>query len=248
LQIIIPVTMQKINKIISLLQKEFPGLKPKPSLSDPLDILIGTMLSQNTTDKTSYKAFTNLKDNFKGWEDVMNAPISKIRNSIRVCGLTNQKAASIKSLLKKLKTKHGKLSLDFIKSMTDEEIYTELLQYKGVGIKTISCVLAFSLGRDVFPVDTHVHRVTNRLGLVRTKAPHKTFEQLSNKIPKNKKFIFHTLLIRFGRKICRAVNPFCGKCVLYDLCEFSQKEHYALKNKNANELPKENNFIILEHI
>jgi endonuclease-3 len=237
----------KINTIITLLQQEFPGPEPQASLSDPLDILIGTMLSQNTTDKTSYKAFMNLKNNFKSWDDVMIAPISKIRNAIRVCGLVNQKSASIKSLLKKLKSKYGKLSLDFVKSMTDEEIYKELLQYNGVGIKTISCVLAFSLGRDVFPVDTHVHRVSNRLGIANAKTPDKTHDQLKDKIPKNKKFLLHTLLIRFGRKICRSANPLCNICVLYDLCEFSKKEHYAMVNKSKI-LPKENNFIILEHI
>jgi endonuclease-3 len=112
-------------------------------------------------------------------------------------------------------------------------------------VKTISCVLAFGLGRDVFPVDTHVHRVTNRLGLTNSKTPDKTFRDLRDKIPQGRKFLLHTLLIRFGRKICRAVNPLCGKCALYDLCEFKDKEKFALK---INGLPKENNFIILEHI
>jgi endonuclease-3 len=213
--------------------------------SDPLDVLIATMLSQNTTDKTSYRAFGNLKNDFAGWEDVMNAPLSKIKNAIRVCGLTNQKSRSIKNMLREMKKKYGKLSLRFIKKMKDDDIYDELLQYSGVGVKTISCVLAFGLGRDVFPVDTHVHRVANRLGIANAKSPDKTFQQLKDKIPKGKKFLLHTLLIRFGRKICRAANPLCGKCRLYDLCEFKEKEYYALK---SNAAPKENNFIILEHV
>ena len=239
---------QKINIIIALLKKEFPGLNPKPGTAGPLDILIATMLSQNTTDKTSYRAFTNLKKDFKSWDDVMNAPIKKIKDAVRVCGLTNQKSRSIKSLLKKLKSKYGKLSIDFIKKMKDDDIYKELMQYNGVGVKTVSCVMAFSLGRDVFPVDTHVHRLTNRLGIAYAKTPDKTYEQLKDKIPKGKKFLLHTLLIRFGRKICRANNPFCSKCILYDLCEFKQKEHYALLNDISKILPKENNFIILENV
>jgi endonuclease-3 len=230
---------------MKLLKKEFPGFEPKPGHSDPLDVLIATMLSQNTTDKTSYRAFMNLKNDFEGWEDVMNAPLAKIKNSIRVCGLTNQKSKSIKNLLKEIKTKHGKLTMNHLKKLTDERIYDELLKFKGVGIKTVSCVLAFALGRDVFPVDTHVHRLTNRLGLAESNTPDKTFEQLKNIIPKGKKFLLHTLLIRFGRKICKAKNPLCSKCILYELCEFEDKEQYTM---NENTLAKENNFIILENV
>lgn len=237
--------MDKINEIIELLREEFPGLKPKPSKADPLDILIATMLSQNTTDKTSYRAFMNLKNDFKDWDDVMKAPLDKIKKAIRVCGLTNQKSMSIKKMLKEMKKRYGKLSLKFLKKLSDDKIYEELLQYNGVGVKTISCVLAFSLGRDVFPVDTHVHRLTNRLGIAKATTPVKTFEQVKDKIPKGKKFLFHTMLIRFGRKICRSANPLCGKCRLYDLCMFEEKEIYAMK---TNAEPKENNFIILEQV
>ena len=223
-------------------------MKPVHSKSDPLDVLIATMLSQNTTDKTSYRAFRNLKDNFDNWEDVMNAPIGKIRNAVRVCGLTNQKSNSIKNLLKKLYKERGKLSLNYIKKLEDDKIYEDLLRYSGVGLKTISCVLAFSLGRDVFPVDTHVHRLANRLGIAKTKTPDKTFEQLKNEIPEGRKFLLHTLLIRFGRKICKAQNPVCSKCTLYDLCEYKEKEFYAEKSSSDSVIPKENNFIILEHV
>lgn len=221
---------------------------PEPGDSDPLDVLIATMLSQNTTDKTSYKAFINLKENFDGWHDVMNAPVSKVADSIRVCGLANQKSKAIQKLLKELYEKTGRLTLKNIDKLDNEQIYDELLQYNGVGVKTISCVLAFGLGRDVFPVDTHVHRLTNRLGLAHSKTPDKTFEQLKDIIPKGKKFILHTLLIRFGRKICRAKNPLCSKCILYDLCEFKDKDYFAEISSKAGAEAKENNFIILEHV
>jgi endonuclease-3 len=238
----------KINNIIRLLKKEVKASAPEPSNTDPLDVLIATMLSQNTTDKTSYRAFINLKENFNGWHDVMTAKISKVADAIRVCGLANQKSRAIQKLLKELYEKTEKLTLKGIKKLDDTQIYEELLQYDGVGIKTISCVLAFGLGRDVFPVDTHVHRVANRLGLVHSKTPDKTFEQLKDKIPKGKKFILHTSLIRFGRKICRAKNPLCSKCILYDLCEFEDKEYYAELTSRAGIEAKENNFIILEHV
>src|SRR5438552_18887995 len=106
---------QKINAIIGLLKKEFPDVNTDRDSADPLDVLIATMLSQNTTDKTSYRAFMNLKNNFKTWEDVMNAPIKEVKDAIRVCGLVNQKSESIRAMLKKIKSKYGKLNLNFIK-------------------------------------------------------------------------------------------------------------------------------------
>lgn len=239
---------KRINEIILLLKKEFPDVPAKHEASDPLDILVATMLSQNTTDKTSYRAFMNLKTKFRGWEDVMNSPIKKVKDAIRVCGLTNQKSESIRSMLKKLKLKRRKLSLNYLKKLDNEEVYEELLQYNGVGMKTASCVLIFSLGRDVFPVDTHVHRVTNRLGIANAKTPDKTFHQLKNEIPAGKKFLFHVLLIRFGRKICRAGKPLCNECVLYELCEFKDKEYYAEMNVISGNTGIDNDFIILEHV
>lgn len=238
-------TDDKILQIIKLLKNEFPDTEQNPVKSNPLDVLIATMLSQNTTDKTSYRAYMNLKNEIGSWEDVLNAPLINIRKAIQVCGLAKQKSKNIKTLLKKLKARQGRLTLNYIKKYGNKEIYNELLQYNGIGIKTISCVIAFGLGRDILPVDTHVHRVSNRLGLAKTSSPDKTFEILNRVIPEGKKFFLHTLLIKFGRKICRAKNPFCGKCVLYDLCEYKDKEKYL---SDVNTLPGDNNFIILEHI
>lgn len=236
---------QKIEQILELLKKEFIGSKSTPTRADPLDVLIATMLSQNTTDKTSYIAFQNLKKRFGSWNEVLNAPLIRIKNAIKVCGLASQKAKNIKKLLRALNKKYGRLSLDFIDKLENEQIYNELLQYNGIGVKTVSCVLAFGLGRDVFPVDTHVHRLCNRLGLVHTRSAEKTFEEMNRLVPAGKKFSLHTLLIKFGRKVCRANNPLCGKCILYDICEFRDKEKYAERLKAE---PKANNFIILEHV
>lgn len=237
---------KKIIFILKQLEKEFPGYTPKPSKANPLNVLIATMLSQNTTDKTSYIAYKNLTTVFKSWEEIMKSPVKKIYKAIKICGLANQKAKNIKSLLKSLKKTKGELNLDFIKSMRDEDIYSYLEEFNGVGVKTISCVLAFGLGRDVFPVDTHIHRLSNRLGLVQTKSAEETFEEIKNILPEGKKFFLHTLLIRYGRKTCRARNPICSECILYDVCTYDEKEYYA--DSQSSTLPKENNFIILEEI
>lgn len=237
---------EKITIIINHLKREFPGIKSAISLSDPLDVLIATILSQNTTDKTSYKAYLNLKKKFKTWKMVMDAPLREIQSAIRVCGLGKQKSISIKNLLLGVFNSRRKLSMEYLRKLDEENVYRELMIYRGIGLKTASCVLAFSLGRDVFPVDTHVHRIVNRLGLVKTASPDKTFEEISHLIPKGKKFLFHRLLIRFGRKICRASNPLCGRCRLYELCVYDKRTYFANRNTFIN--PKENNFIILEHV
>ena len=240
--------MEKISRIITLLKDEFPGEDPVPSRSDPLDVLIATMLSQNTTDKTSFIAFRNLKEGFENWQEVLDAPAAKVRNAIKVCGLANQKTRSIRKLLRKIKSTRGNFSLSYIDKMSDAGIYNELLQHDGVGLKTAACVLAFALGRDVFPVDTHVHRVSNRLGIAHSKTPEGTFDELAHSIPAGKKFLFHTLLIRFGRKVCRARNPLCGKCVLFSICSYPEKGKYPVPPSKRTSKPADTDFIILEHI
>ena len=211
-----------------------------------LDVLIATKLSQNTTDKSSFKAFTNLKKKFKNWDRVASADIDLIKDSIKVCGLANTKARNIKLMLQQMKKNHGTLDLSFMNEYEDEKVYAEFLQYEGIGVKTISCVLIFALGRDAFPVDTHVHRVLNRLGIAKTMTPVKTFEMMKDIIPEGKKYELHSNLIKFGRNICRSKNPLCSNCFLYDVCRFKEKKMY--RKKPAPLKTAENNFIILENI
>jgi endonuclease III len=238
---------RKLIRIINKLEQHIEvNFDHKDDPAPVLDVLIATKLSQNTTDKTSYRAFLNLKKDFKNWEDVSKAPVEKIKTAIRICGLSNTKSHDIKKMLLEMKEKYGKLDLSFFKDLSDEEIYKELLQYTGIGVKTVSCVLLFSLGRDAFPVDTHVHRVLNRLGLVNTKNAKDTFENIKDEIPEGKKYIFHTMLILFGRNICKANNPLCNICFLFNDCSYEKKSYFREFNQ-GKEL-KENNFIIMEHL
>lgn len=212
-----------------------------------LDVLIATKLSQNTTDKSSFKAFTNLKKIYGSWEKISDVSESSIKKAIKVCGLADTKSKEIKSLLNKLKKKFGGLDMEFMHEYSDEEVYEEFLSHKGFGVKTISCVLIFALGRDAFPVDTHVHRILNRLGIVKTTSAVKTFENAKDIIPKGKKYELHSNLIKFGRNICKAKNPLCSVCFLYDMCEFPEKEIYFERTLSQADI-KENNFIILENL
>ena len=236
---------KRITEIISRLETHFETIYRPGKKKNLLDVLIAAKLSQNTTDKTSHKAYLNLKKNFRTWEDVMKAPASRIKKEIRICGMADTKSKDILLMLKEIYTEYGNLTLKHLYKMTDDEIYDEMLSYKGIGKKTIACLLAFGMGRSSFPVDTHVHRILNRLGIVDTSTPEKTFEAAKEIIPDGKKVSFHVNLIKFGRSICKAPNPICGECFIYDLCSFREKIYY--KDKTNGKI-KENNFIILENI
>ncbi len=216
----------------------------RPEPAKILDVLIATKLSQNTTDKSSYKAFTQLRS-LGSWEEIARTKETDIRHSIKVCGLANTKAKDIKIMLGELLAKFGTLDLRFMRDFDNETIYKELLSLRGIGVKTASCVLVFALGRDVFPVDTHVHRVLNRLGIAKTSTAEKTFSEVSEIIPEGRKYELHTNLIKFGRNICRAVNPHCSACGLYEICTIKErKKRKSMKSVSASE----NNFLILEEI
>lgn len=235
----------KIKKIFNSLERHYKDNTDYDSnLSGIMDVLIATKLSQNTTDRTSYIAFRNLKDKFSNWENVMNARVSDIRKEIKICGLSEIKASDIKNMLKEMMKKHNTLDIEFLRDMSDDEIYEELTSYKGIGYKTVTCVLAFAMNRDVFPVDTHVHRVMNRLGIVKTNLPEKTFTEAKKIIPDGKKQFLHRAFIKFGRNICMARNPLCSECFLEGLCEYPDKN---LSPKN-NSVKKKNDFLILDNI
>jgi endonuclease III len=193
-------------------------------LPDPLDMLIATILSQNTNDKNSHRAYTELRRRFPSWDLVAGARPSAIRSAIRSGGMSNQKSSRIRETLEAVRIRYGRYDLSPLRKKTSDRIIAELTGLKGVGAKTAACVLLFSLGRDVFPVDTHVHRLCTRLGLAPGCAnPEKTYHAMKDLIPPGKGHTLHTNFIRFGRAVCRSGRPLCGVCPLYALCEFDGK-------------------------
>lgn len=189
-----------------------------------LDELVGTILSQNTTDHNSTLAFQSLKREFPTWNDVLNAPTKSVAKAIYQGGLSNQKAARTQTILRRLKETTGSISLDFLAEKPSDEILEYLLSFKGVGIKTASCVLLFGLNRDVCPVDTHIHRILNRLGILKTPHPDETFKILQPLIPKGKSYSLHINLIRHGKRICKAQKPNCTDCFLAETCLFARSK------------------------
>lgn len=209
---------QKAEYISDTLEKLL-GLPTWDGTEDVLECLILTILSQNTTDVSRDKGYAQLRNKFPTWEDVLNADADAVEETIRIVGLGQQKTKTIKNFLSWLKTEHGELSLEFIHDMKTEDALEFLCQHKGIGIKTASVTLSFACGRDVFPVDTHILRISKRLGLIpQNCSAEKAHYVLPPIIPKGKTYQFHMNLIYFGRQICNARKPLCDKCPLTDEC------------------------------
>jgi len=185
----------------------------------PLAVLILTILSQNTTDVNSHRAYKSLTTTFPSWEEVAAADIGDIAAAIRGGGLGDIKARHIKAALAEIRRQRGRLELDFLSRLPLDEARDWLKKLPGVGIKTASCVLLFSLGMPALPVDTHVLRVARRLGLLPAKATaeqaHRTLEKLA---PAGDVYPFHMLMIEHGRRVCKAQRPQCPRCTLGKIC------------------------------
>jgi len=210
---------RRITTICRRLEKVYGPVEP-PAPLPVLDELIATILSQNTSDSNSGPAFDALVRRFPDWDSVRRAPVKRIAAAIRRAGLANRKAPRIKQILNEVHRQRGELSLDFLAPWPAEDAYKYLRSFPGVGPKTAACVLLFACGQPVLPVDTHVHRVSRRLGLIGPEtSAERAHDELAAMVPKEKVLEFHIQLIRHGRTTCAAAKPDCPDCVLLDLCE-----------------------------
>ncbi len=199
----------------------------EPTWRDPLppiSELISTILSQNTNDLNRDRAFRALRGNFATWEAVRDARKNQVIASIRIAGLANQKGPRIQKVLREITSERGDLDLNFLRDMPVEEARKWLMKFKGVGPKTAAIVLLFSLGRPAFPVDTHIYRVTGRIGLRPAKMSleqaHRHLEAL---FPPQTYYAAHLNLIRLGREICHPRRPECPICPVRALCDYEPK-------------------------
>jgi endonuclease-3 len=210
-----------IEEVIELLEQEYGPRKWRTD-SDPIDVLIGTILSQNTSDANSGRAFVSLKASFGSWEAVASAPAEHIAQVIESGGLSQIKAIRIKQVLEQIKKEQGRISLYSLKAMDMAEAEEYLMRLPGVGHKTARCVLLFSLGKPSLPVDTHIFRVAKRLGLIDSRASvEKAHSLLQEQIPHSKVYQFHIHMIEHGRQICHARQPRCNRCILRSICPSS---------------------------
>jgi endonuclease-3 len=187
----------------------------------PVDELISTILSQNTNDANRDKAFRSLRQHFQTWEQVRDADPGSVTAAIRPAGLANQKGPRIQQVLRGISAERGSLDLYFLKDLPLEEARAWLMKFKGVGPKTAAIVLLFSLGRPAFPVDTHIYRVTGRIGLRPEKMPvEEAHFHLERLFAPDAFLAAHLNLIRLGREICTARKPACPHCPLQALCKY----------------------------
>jgi endonuclease-3 len=215
--------MVNVEQILKLLSGEY-GERHWHQRRSPIAVLVQTILSQNTSDRNSGRAFEQLLTSFGGWEDVADASVSQISRSIKAGGLGVVKAGYIKGSLEEIRARQGGFELDFLRKLPVDEARDWLRQLPGVGMKTASVVLLFSLGMPALPVDTHVFRVAKRLGMIDSKVSiEKAHILLEGLVSPKDVYQFHVLLIEHGRKVCKAQRPRCRECVLARLCPSYEK-------------------------
>lgn len=196
---------------------------------DPLDELIFIILSQMTTHQSFNRVYDRLKACCESWEDVLTMPLRRLKATIKDAGLSNQKAPRIKAILKRIKADFGRLTLQVLFNLENEDAERYLTGLPGVGIKTAKCVLMYSLSRDVLPVDTHVWRVARRLGLVSEEVPYsKVHPTLEAVVPPERRYSFHVNAVLLGQQVCTAVDPNCPECPLQRMCP-ANRDDYATR-------------------
>jgi endonuclease-3 len=215
-----PVDRQKIAAVQERLRAYY-GTRQLHGVREPLDELVLTILSQNTSDRNSGRAFRLLKAAYPSYEAVLEAPVPELYEVIKPAGLGNIKAPRIQAVLAEILRRRGSLDLDFLRDLPMAEARAWLTSLPGIGPKTAACVLCFACDMPALPVDTHVHRVAQRLGLIGPKvnadAAHDLLEQA---VAPDDVYEFHVNMILHGRQICHALRPECPRCPLADICDY----------------------------
>ncbi|MCL5020759.1 MAG: endonuclease III [Bacteroidetes bacterium] len=220
----------------------------KKKLPDPLDLLIATVLSQNTNDVNSHRAYVSLKSRYPVFLDLAGAKPRDIEQLIKVGGIARKKSMAITGIVSEIMDRFPSFERRYLRRMDRSTLIDRLRELNGVGYKTASCVSLFALGDDdAFPVDTHVHRILNRLGITGEKTPDKTYLAVRGSIPPGMGYEIHINLIKFGRKVCTAQSPKCFECVLFDLCAWKEKTSHK-REKVSSIDDRKVDFMILEEV
>lgn len=209
------------QEILERLEK-FYGPRPWFARNEPLAELIQTVLAQHTSDLNAERSFQEMWRRFGSWEAIAQAEMGALLQAIQSGGLARQKAPRIKAILQEIYARRGEYDLVFLKLLPQQEALAWLTSLHGVGPKTARCVLLFALGFPCIPVDTHVHRVARRLGLIgpKTTADH-AHDILEGMVTLDDAYRFHVHLIEHGRTICKALRPQCSICPLQEGCPSS---------------------------
>jgi endonuclease-3 len=212
-----------VREVFSRLQQAY-GTPNWRRHYDPMDELVLTFLSQNTNDVNSGRAFDALKARYPSWQAVMDAPVNELAETIRSGGLSQQKAPRIQAALRRIQAERGQFSIDFLAALPVDEAMLWLRSFHGIGHKTASIILLFCFNKPAFPVDTHVGRVTRRLGLADPKDSEEKIKGIwESLVPEAWYYPLHLNLIRHGREVCQARRPRCPECALREVCRYEYK-------------------------
>lgn len=206
---------------VAQLLREMYGYPNWRQALPPIDELVDCVLSQSTNDNNRDRAFDALKACYANWEAVMNAPTDEVIDTIKPAGLANQKGPRIQNLLRQIYEQRGALNIDFLNEVSIDEAKAWLTSFDGVGPKTAAIVLCFAFNREAFPVDTHIHRVGQRIGFlpagISAEKAHPIMEAI---VPPSDYYAFHLNLIKHGREVCQARRPKCERCPLTAYCDY----------------------------
>lgn len=206
----------------ALLEEQY-GPRPWEWDGPAVDVLVGAILSQNTSNANSSAGHERLARRFATWDAVADADARQVEHCIQVSGLSRLKAPRIQGILRSIRAERGVIDLEHLRDRPPREAYDALVRFPGVGPKTAYCVLLFSFGMPVFPVDTHIHRIAIRLGILPDSASaDEAHGVLVDLIPPEHRYAMHLLLIAHGRAVCVARNPRCERCCLLRLCPTGQ--------------------------
>ncbi len=216
---------QKALQTHELLNQNYKRLTLDTSRRTPMHELISTMLSHRTTHKDEEKAYYTMLERFGDWEGIMNADVDELADAIQTTRYPGQKAPQIQQTLRIIKEERGEMNIDFLNDMPVDEAVAWLTKLPGVGLKTATLLLLFNFKKPVMPVDTHVFRVSQRVGIIGAKVTaNKAHDLLLQMLPKDpvELFNFHIHMLRHGQKICTWYTPKCEQCVLNEICNYYQ--------------------------
>ena len=216
-------TRELIQRVVENLDGQYGAKRNRPNRT-PLDTLVGIILSQQNTSASSRACFTELKRRFPTWDAALAAPVDAIEDAIRRGGLARIKARRIHAILQELMARHRSLDLDHLARLPVDDAVAELSRLPGVGPKTARCVLLFALGADVFPMDVHILRIAERLGVLAPKTSDERAHRIVGAlIPQGRRYSAHLNMIEHGRTVCRPTAPKCDACCLLEYCPFGQR-------------------------
>jgi endonuclease-3 len=216
-----------MSRIFRALERRY-GPRQLRTWGKAVPVLVETILSQNTSNANSEAGFRILRRTFRTWDDVADAPVQAVERAIRISGLSNTKAPRIQSILRQIRQRHGRISLEFLKRLPPAEALQYLRGFHGVGPKTANCTLLFAFGMPLFPVDTHIHRIAIRMGWIGVNATlEQAHEVLADAIKPAERYSLHVLLIEHGRKVCKPGRPRCEQCVVLRWCAYGTTKRGA---------------------